>query len=160
MRNSRLITKFFGVSTAVAIIALGAAGTAWATPTQEEVFQSINQNVGSTVDVSKAVPFVLAAVGLVIMAVLFNSYRKRQTFPKRLNNPGKLNREMCKAINLKSVELKQLKILAADQQVEHPLTLILCPSLLGKAIRSPNVKVDRAVVRGLVGKLKESLGDR
>ena len=57
--------------------------------------------------------------------------------------------------------MKQLKILAQDQDVKNPLTLILCPSLLGKAIRSPskNVKVDRAVVNGLVKRLKQSLAE-
>ena len=44
----------------------------------------------------------------------------------------------CRRISLRSIELKQLKILAEEQEVEYPLTLILCPSLLGKAIRSPS----------------------
>jgi hypothetical protein len=131
-----------------------------ATPTQEEVFQSINQNVGSTVDMSKAVPYLLVAVGAAIMAGLYNYHRKRRANPGRLNSAPKLTREICRRISLRSLELKQLKILADDQEVEYPLTLILCPSLLGKAIRAPGPHVDRAVVRGIVDKLKRGLGDR
>jgi hypothetical protein len=146
---------------AILIVAIGLQGIAVATPTQEEVFQSVNQSMNETVDISKAVPYLLVAAGLGILIGLFNYYRKRRTSPRRgLNSPGKLNREVCKAIHLRSVELKQLKVMAEEQQVENPLTLILCPSLLGKAIRSQNVKVDRAVVRGLVSRLKESLEER
>jgi hypothetical protein len=145
---------------ALLIVAGGLPGIVLAMPTQEEVFQSVNQNMNETVDVSKAVPYLLVAAGLAILIGLFNYYRKRQTFPRRLNSPGKLNREICKAIHLRSVELKQLKVMAEDQEVEHPLTLILCPSLLGKAIRSQNVKVDRAVVKGIVSRLKESLAEK
>ena len=131
-----------------------------ATPTQEEVFQSINQNVGSTVDMSKAVPYLLVAVGTAILAGLYNYHRKRRANPGRLNSPAKLTREICRRISLRSAEIKQLKLLAEEQEVEHPLTLILCPSLLGKAIRAPSARVDRAVVRAIVERLKQSLGER
>jgi hypothetical protein len=142
----------------IAAIILACATHARATPTQEEVFQSINQNVGSTVDISKAIPYLLAAVSMAIMAGLYNYYRKRRTIPRRLNNPMKLSRELSRRISLRSVELRQLKLLAEEQEIEHPLTLILCPSLLGKAIRSPSPRVDRAVVKQIVGRLKQGLG--
>jgi hypothetical protein len=63
-------------------------------------------------------------------------------------------------VSLRSAELKQLKLLADEQEVEYPFTLILCPSLLGKAIRSQSPRVDRAVVRAIVEKLKQSLAER
>jgi len=141
-------------------IVLGISAAARATPTQEEVFQSINQNVGSTVDMSKAVPYLMVGAGIFILAVLFNYHRKRKTFPRRTNNRAKLSRELCKRINLRSVELKQLKLLAEEQDVEYPLTLILCPSLLGRAIRSPNVRVDKVVVKQMVQRLRRGLVDK
>jgi hypothetical protein len=141
-------------------VVLSFAPGALATPTQEEVFQSINQNVGSTVDFSKAVPFLLVGAGICILAFLFNYYRKRKVFPVRSKSPAKLSRELCRRVHIRSVELKQLKLLAQDQDVEFPLTLILCPSLLGKAIRSPNAKVDRAVVKEMVQRLKRGLIDK
>lgn len=130
-----------------------------ADPTYDQVFQSIHQNVGSTVDMSKVVPYVLVAIGVVIMAGLYNYHRKRRANPGRLNSSSKLNREICRRISMRSVELKQLKLLAEDQEVEYPLTLILCPSLLGKAIRAPGPRLDRAVVRAIVNKLKQGLGE-
>lgn len=147
---------------ALLVVAGGLQGIALADqPTQQDIWmQSLHQSMNETVDVSKAVPYLLVAAGLGILIGLFNYYRKRRSFPRRLNSPGKLNREICKAIHLRSVELKQLKVMAEDQQVEYPLTLILCPSLLGKAIRSQNVKVDRTVVKGIVTRLKESLGEK
>lgn len=135
------------------------AGVAWANPTQEEVFQSINDNVRSTVDISKAVPYLLIAGGVAILVALFNHHKKRLTFPRKANNPAKLSREMCRAISLRSVELKQLKLLAQDQGVEFPLTLILCPSILGKAIRTPGARVDRLIVKQLVQKLRQGLAE-
>jgi hypothetical protein len=130
---------------------------AGANPTQDEVFRSINENVGSTVDFSKAVPYLLATVAVIIMVALYNNYRKRQTFPRQLNHAGKLTKELCRNINLRSAELKQLKLLAEEQELEHPLTLILCPSVLGKAIRSPSARVDRAMVKQIVQRLRQSL---
>jgi hypothetical protein len=131
-----------------------------ANPTQEEVFQSINSQMTTPVDLSKAVPYLLVAVASAIMIGLYNYHRKRRANPGRLNNPAKLSREICRHVNLRTAELKQLKILADEQEVEYPFTLILCPSLLGKAIRSPSPRVDRAVVRAIVEKLKQSLAER
>jgi hypothetical protein len=144
-------------------VVLGVGAVSPANPTQEEVFKSINQNVGSTVDFSKAVPYLLVAAGIVIMAVLINYRLKRKTFPRKANNPAKLSRELCRRISLRSIELKQLKMLAEEQEVEYPLTLILCPSLLGKAIRSQSnisARVDRAVVKQMVARLRQGLVDK
>ena len=131
-----------------------------ANPTQEEVFQSINQNMTSTVDLTKAIPYLLVIVATAIMAGLYNYQRKRRANPGRLNSPAKLSREICKRVSLRSAELKQLKLLADEQEVQYPFTLILCPSLLGKAIRAPSPRVDRAVVRAIVGRLRQSLAER
>ena len=113
--------------------------------------------MGSTVDFSKAVPYLLAALGVVILVILFNYYRQRQSTPRSLNHPGKLSRELARKLNLRSIELRQLKLLAEEQQLEHPLTLILCPSVLGKAMKNPSVRVDRAVVKGVIQRLRASL---
>jgi hypothetical protein len=143
---------------ALIVAALGISTSALATPTQEEVFRSINQNVGSSVDLSKLVPYLLVAIALAIMLGLYNYHRKKRgTTNKRLNNPAKLSREICRRINIRPAEFRQLKLLADEQEVQQPLTLILCPSLLGKAIRTQNARVDRALVKGIVGRLKESL---
>jgi len=145
---------------AVACLVCGTAATALALPTQEEVFQSTKQNMDSTADISRAVPYLLAGISLAIMWGLYNHHRKRRTTPGRVNSPGRLSREVCRRISLRPVEMKQLKLLADEQELEYPLTLILCPSLLGKAIRSPGAQVDRAVVKEIVQRLKQSLEGR
>ena len=143
-----------------AFLVCGIAPIAAAMPTQEEVFQSTKQNMDSTVDISKAAPYLLAGISLAIMWGLYNHHRQRRAKPGKLNSPGRLSREVCRRISLRPVEMKQLKLLADEQELEYPLTLILCPSLLGKAIRSPGAQVDRAVVKEIVQRLKESLEAR
>jgi hypothetical protein len=153
-------TKNIAATTAACIALFGLAAIAAATPTQEEVFQSINDNVRSTADFTKAVPYMLVGAGIFILCLLFNYHLKHRKVPRKAYNPARLSRELCRRISLRSVELKQLKILAEEQELEYPLTLILCPSLLGKAIRSQNVRVDRAVVKQLVQRLRQGLVDK
>jgi hypothetical protein len=139
------------------LLVLGAASGALGNPTQEDVFRSLNQNMNTPVDMSRAVPYLLAALGVIILVILFNYHRQRQNTPRSLNHPGKLSRELARRLGLRSIELRQLKLLAEEQELEHPLTLILCPSVLGKAIKSPSVRVDRAVLKQIVKRLRTSL---
>jgi hypothetical protein len=155
MNNSRRIAAAFA---AIPLFALAAVASA--NPTQEEVFQSINDNVRSTVDFDKAIPYLLVGAGLFIMVLLVNYHLKHRKVVRKAFSPGKLSRELCRRISLRSVELKQLKTLAEEQELEYPLTLILCPSLLGKAIRSPSARVDRAVVKQMVQRLRQGLIDK
>ena len=67
---------------------------------------------------------------------------------------------MLRNVPLKSAEVKQIKMLAqdirprgTDHRVESPLTLLLCPSLLGEAAKQSRGKADLPVVAGLVKKL-------
>lgn len=130
------------------------ASTLFAQPTQEEVFQSINSNVRSTVDLSKAVPYLVAAAAVVALLVWIAHRRQQQATPKKLNHAGKLVREIAKKAGLRSPETKALKILAEEQQVSSPLVLLLCPSLLGKAIRTQNPRVDREIMLEVVRRLR------
>jgi hypothetical protein len=139
------------------LLVLGTASGALGRPTDEDVYRSISQNMNAPVDMSKAVPYLLVGLGVIILAILYNYYRQRQNTPRSLNHPGKLSRELGRKLNLRSIELRQLKILAEEEQLEHPLTLILCPSVLGKAMRNPSVRVDRAVVKGVIQRLRASL---
>jgi hypothetical protein len=138
-------------------LVLIAATGAFGNPTEEDVFKSVNQNMNSPVDMSKAVPYLLAALGVIILVILFNYHRQRQNTPRSLNHPGKLSRELSRRLRLRSIELRQLKLLAEEQELEHPLTLILCPSVLAKAMRNPSVRVDRAVVKQVIQRLRASL---
>jgi cytochrome c-type biogenesis protein CcmH/NrfF len=148
------------VWTAGCVIILAAAAPASAAPTQDEVLKSIQQNVNQSVDLTKAVPYFLVLVGAVILLIVYQNFRKRQVMPRRVNHSGKLTREISRALHLRSIEVKQLKILAEDQELQHPLILLLCPSALGKAIRSNNPKIDRAVLKQVVQRLRAGLSER
>src|SRR3954470_10723007 len=140
--------------------------TAQAAPTQEEVFKSIQDNVGdSSVDWGKVLPFVLAGGGVVLLAVVVGQLRNRTAGrPGRargMNHPGKLMKEVLRIVPLRPAEVRQLKLLAADAAggdapVGNPLTLVLCPSVLAKAIQARQrrgAKVDRKVVGHLARKV-------
>jgi hypothetical protein len=100
--------------------------------TQAEVLKSINENVGKEVDPSKLLAVFISIIGLIVVIALVNHRRKRVIVPKPLNHPGKLVKQVAKAIDLKPGELKQLKTLAEAREVSSPLLLLLCPSLLKK----------------------------
>jgi hypothetical protein len=141
------------------------ATPASATPSQQEVFKSIQSNVsnqGGDNDGGKGLAMLFAAAGALIVALVVGSrLRQRQAKPKVMDHPGKLIREVLKATPLKARELKQLKLLAeetrrgsAEEAVENPLTLILCPSVLARALKnSPNARLDREILAQMVRKM-------
>jgi hypothetical protein len=148
------------ITAPVSVVLFGIVAIASAQPTQQQVFQSINDNVSSSAEWTEAVPYLLVLAGLVIMGALINYHLKHRVVVRKANNPAKLSREIRRRISLRPVELKQLKLMAQEQEVQNPLTLILCPSLLGKAIRTSKAKVDREVVKEMVGKLKQGLSEK
>jgi hypothetical protein len=130
------------------------ASQASANPTQDEVFRSINQNVGSTVDFEKLIPFALMGIALVLMLALYSYYRKRKVVAGPLHNRKKLMRQLVQTLNLSSAEMRQLKQLALAEEVDNPLTLLLCPSILGKAMRTDPTAFERETMSGLVKRLR------
>jgi hypothetical protein len=100
--------------------------------TQAEVLKSINENVGKEVDPSKLLAVVLGILGLIVVIAFVNYRRKRVIVPKALNHPGKLVKQVAKAVDLKPSDLKQLKAIAEARDLSSPLVLLLCPSLLKK----------------------------
>lgn len=125
----------------------------------EDAFrQSLTQNFEQSVEPRHLVAMAAVAVGVVLFAVVFNRWRAatgRSSLggPRALNHPGKLMREISKGVNLKSSEIRQLKVLAQQQQVSNPLVLLLCPSLLAKAVKENPRKADRQVLNGLARKI-------
>jgi hypothetical protein len=84
--------------------------------------------------------------------------------PQAVHHPGRLIREVLKAVPLKPKEVKQLKLLAEasrrlhaaggnEEGVEYPLTLILCPSVLARTLKQQPANIDRAVIAGIVRKM-------
>src|SRR4051794_26309781 len=127
--------------------------TTFATATQEEVFRSIQDNVGSSTDPKKFFAILLGAAGLIVLLAVLSNRKKREVSPRVLNHQGKLLKEIMKKVDLRPVELRQLKILAESQEVSSPITLLLCPSILAKAVKERAGKVDRKVMMGVAKKL-------
>lgn len=128
-----------------------------AQPTQEQVLQSISDTVGEPIDSRRMVAVVAGAGGVVLLLVVAGQ-RRRDVRAKTLNHTGKLMHEVLKTLPLKRAEIKQLEILAQDARpggarVQSPLTLLLCPSLLGAAAKESRGKADLPVVAGLMKKL-------
>ena len=126
---------------------------ALANPTQEEVFKSIQDNVGGTVDPKKFFGFICGVGGIVVLLAVISNRKKREVTPKVFNHQGKLLKEILRRVNLRPVEIRQLKMLADSQGLASPLTLLLCPSVLAKAVKERTGKVDRQVILSVARKL-------
>jgi hypothetical protein len=127
------------------------------------VFKSIQDSVGQRHDVNSTPVILLALGGALVLAVLVYMSKREQkkvVAPSALNHAGKLAREMVKEVNLKAVDMKQLKMLAdsiVDQvgETPDPLTLLLCPSLLAKGVNANPARMDRKVVAQMVKRMRE-----
>jgi hypothetical protein len=131
--------------------------------TREDVFRSIQTNVGGEQSGGSGKGFLLllgAAAGLMIVMLIGSRMGRRQATPRGLDHPGKLLREVMKSVPLKANEMKQLKMLAEESRqgsssdgVQSPLTFLLCPSVLGRTIKNHPAKIDRVVLTQIVRKM-------
>lgn len=133
----RIRRSIFGIASALL------ATAAKAGPTQDEVFGSIREHVGDSGGQSGMVLLLIFA-GCIVMALLiyFSRRDRREAVASAFNHRGKLLKEIARETGLKPAELKQLKALAQKLEERHeitlksPLTLLLCPSLLAKAMQN------------------------
>ena len=72
-------------------------------------------------------------VAVVILIALLSQRQRRAVSPKPLNSQSKLLREILQSVPLKSGDVKRLKAMAEKREIESPLTLLLCPSVLGRS---------------------------
>jgi hypothetical protein len=146
------------------ILLLIIPATTWARPTLDQVLQGINQSMDAPADLRRPAAVVIGLVGLIILISVLNrgiklggSGTRRSREP---NHPHKLAREIAKKVGLRRAELKQLRIVAESQNLQSPLTVLLCPSLLARSIKQPDLRTDRAVLAGLARKLLEKPASR
>jgi hypothetical protein len=119
---------------------------------QEDVFKSISENVSGPGDPRPFYAMALVGAGVILLLVVVNHFMKRQARPKVVNHRGKLIKEMLRRLPLRGGEVKQLKLMAAEQGCDSPLTLVLCPSLMAKGIQEKG-KADKRVVLGVARKM-------
>ncbi|MCY2951763.1 MAG: hypothetical protein NTU53_07265 [Planctomycetota bacterium] len=122
--------------------------------TLEDVFKSTQENMTRTPTSSHLTAFSLGAVALAILLIVLQQFHKRSVVLKPINHHGRLLKELAKSLPLKFTELKQLKRLAEQQSYSSPLTLLLCPSLLSKAIES-RPPIDRKSLDKLIERISQ-----
>lgn len=145
----------------MALLLLSTASRLLAAPSQQEVFKSIQDSMGPRTEVDSSLVLILTAAGVVALVVLSLLSRRQQKAgsPAPLNNPKKLMKEIMREISLKPGEVKQLKLLADSVEAQtgenaSPLMLLLCPSLMGKGLKTNPGKIDRKVIAQMVRRLR------
>ncbi len=136
----------------LAVCCLLLASIAHATPTQEDVFKSISDNMGEKSDSGNFLAMLLAITAVAILFAVISKRRQRVVLPKTLNHQGKLLKEVLKGTSLRPAEVRLLKSLADSQSLDNPLVMLLCPSILEKALRQKNGKFERKVATQLATK--------
>lgn len=144
-----------------AILASGlAAAAGWvlpvaarATPTSDQVLQSIGDYVGPDVNGLQLGLVLGLLLAVIVTLALLQTRRRREVRTPSLHHAGKLHRELARALHLSPVEARQLRRLADLAQVEHPTTLLLCPTLLARLVREHAARIDRQVVSDLVRRI-------
>jgi hypothetical protein len=122
-------------------VVCGASSAALAEVTQDQAFDSIRQNMGQPVDLSNLGWVAAGLLTVVGLLVYLGHRRKVQRSGKALNHKGKLIRELTRAVGLKPAELKKVRGMAEqlrdhhEIEVDNPMLLLLCPSLLAKAMK-------------------------
>ncbi len=125
----------------VGLVLAGLSSTAAAAPTLDEVFQSTRNSVGGQSSDPTVMVLFLASL-LVVVAVLMwwnsrsengksNGAAKAKAAPSKAH-PDKLVKAFAKEFKLTRRDVRRLKAMAAEHQVENPLTLLVCPSLMRK----------------------------
>jgi hypothetical protein len=159
--EKRLRLSHFALCTLhFALLLLLTAIPASAAPSQNDVFKSIQDNVGqSDGSATKAIPWICGGVGVILLLALFGRRQSRQAAPRIVNHSGRLMKEIMGQVSLKPRELKQLK-LAADEISDpdrdtptNPLVLLLCPSLLVRTINDESTRADPKTLRILLKKM-------
>lgn len=141
----------------VAAAMLSLASSAANAETAEQLFKrSLQENLDQPVDPQKLMAFGVVVVALILGTIFINRWRAAAGRPRSstaLNSPTKLLREVTRGVNLRPAEVKQLRILCEQQNVASPLVMLLCPSVLGKAIKENQKRIDRVVLGGLAKKI-------
>ena len=149
------MTKSRKIILAVAGVCVGLiASNLHANPTQEDVFKSISDNMSEKGSDSGQFLAVMAAIaGAAILIAVFSKRKERVARPKTLNHQGKLLKEVIRTTSLKPAEARLLKSLGEAQSLDNGLVLLLCPSVLERALREKNGKVERKVAVQLARKV-------
>ena len=87
----------------------------------------------------------LGALAIVVLLVFLQYRRKAESMARPLNNQHRLIKEMTRTLALKEGEMRQLKELADEQSCSSPLVLLMCPSLMARALANKSAEQKKAI---------------
>jgi hypothetical protein len=111
----------------------------------EDVFKSTKESMSQEAGPERLIALGLGAAAVVVLLVFLQYRRKAESMAKPMNNQHRLVREMTRTLALKEGEMRQLKQLADEQSCSSPLVLLMCPSLLAKALANKSADQKKAI---------------
>ena|SRR5688572_2391266 len=111
----------------------------------DDVFKHTKESMNQEAGPERLIALALGAIAVIVLLVLLQYRRKSDVLPKPINNQNRLLKEVMKTVPLKEHEMKQLKQLADEQHCSSPLVLLMCPSLMAKALASKSPDQRRAI---------------
>jgi hypothetical protein len=109
--------------------------SAIAAATPDQVFKSLGESMDASVNPNHILLIVVGLIGLLVLISMFNRRIEKKDKPKPLNNPSRLMRQLARQVGLSNRELRQLKVIAEQENLQNPLVLLLCPSVLQRVAK-------------------------
>ncbi len=101
----------------------------------QQVFKSIGDSLDKQVNPNHILLIILALIAIVLLISFLTRDKTRKEQAKIVHNTPKLTRQLAKQLGLKPNEMRQLKQLAEQENIDNPLVLLLCPSVLQTAMK-------------------------
>jgi len=111
----------------------------------EDVFKSTKESMDQEAGPERLIALGLGALAVVVLLVFLQYRRKAESMTKPVNNQNRLLREMTRTLALKDVEMRQLQEMANEQSCSSPLVLLMCPSLMAKALANKSAEQKKAI---------------
>ena len=111
----------------------------------EDVFKSTKESMSQEAGPERLIALGLGALAVVVLLVFLQYRRKAESMTKPVNNQNRLLREMTRTLALKDAEMRQLQEMANEQSCSSPLVLLMCPSLMAKALANKSAEQKKAI---------------
>jgi len=111
----------------------------------EDVFKSTKENMSQEAGPERLIALAIGAAAIVVLLVFLQYRRKAESMAKPLNNQHRLIKEMTRTLALKDAEMRQLQDLADETSCSSPLVLLMCPSLMAKAVANKSADQKKAI---------------
>src|SRR6476660_8787840 len=102
----------------------------------EDVFKSTKESMNQEAGPERLIALGLGALAIVVLLIFLQYRRKAESMTKPVNNQNRLVRDMTRTLALKDAEMRPLQEMANEQNCSSPLVLLMCPSLMAKALAS------------------------